>query len=220
MRDARLTLSTVAQGSVAARLRHSRDPRHRLEAVSQIAGSQFFNQSQLLRGALSDDVEEVRLLAYAALDRREQENTELLIHLNAQLSLAHEPNTLRRIQDSRHWLYWNISHSEVREIALPTSDASTKWEPDLTTLDHDSPSMKMLLGLHLLETGKVDDAIFNLKNAETAKIAGAIVAPHLAAAYFRSRNPEKILEVYRAHPELRLSPRYAPSISYWTGAKQ
>ncbi|WP_215863227.1 hypothetical protein [Acidithiobacillus concretivorus] len=220
MRDVRLTTSTVAPGSVAARLRHSRDPRQRLAAVSQIAESQFFNQSQLLRGALSDDAEEVRLLAYAALDRREQENTELLIHLNAQQTHAHEARTLRRIQDSRQWLYWNIHHSEAREMAMPSSaGASTKWEPDYTTMDHDSPSMKLLMGLHLLETGKVDKAISEMKNAEAKKIASSIVAPHIASAYFQSRNIEKIFDIYRAHPELKLSPRYGPSFSFWTGEK-
>ncbi len=220
MRDVRLTTSKVAPGSVAARLRHSRDPRQRLEAVSQIAESQFFNQSQLLRGALSDDAEEVRLLAYAALDRREQENTELLMHLNAQQSQAHETRTLRRIRDSRQWLYWNIHHSEAREMAMPSSEAaSTKWEPDYSTMDHDSPSMKLLMGLHLLETDQIEKAISELKNAESTKIASSIVAPHLAAAYFRSRNMEKIHEIYQAHPELKLSPRYGPSFSFWAGVK-
>ncbi|MBE7563173.1 hypothetical protein H7F10_09485 [Acidithiobacillus sp. HP-6] len=220
MRDIRLTTSTVAPGSVAARLRHSRDPRQRLAAVSQIAESQFFNQSQLLRGALSDEAEEVRLLAYAALDRREQENTELLIHLNAQQTHAHEAGTLRRIQDSRQWLYWNIHHTEAREMATPSSaGAPTKWEPDYANMDHDSPSMKLLMGLHLLETGKVDKAISEMKNAEAKKIASSIVAPHLASAYFRSRNIDKMFDIYRAHPELKLSPRYGPSFSFWTGGK-
>ncbi len=220
MRDIRLTTSTVAPGSVAARLRHSRDPRQRLAAVSQIAESQFFNQSQLLRGALSDEAEEVRLLAYAALDRREQENTELLIHLNAQQTHAHEAGTLRRIQDSRQWLYWNIHHTEAREMATPSSaGAPTKWEPDYANMDHDSPSMKLLMGLHLLETGKVDKAISEMKSAEAKKIASSIVAPHLASAYFRSRNVDKMFDIYRAHPELKLSPRYGPSFSFWTGGK-
>ncbi|WP_215842481.1 HEAT repeat domain-containing protein [Acidithiobacillus montserratensis] len=220
MRDARLTMSTAAPGSIAARLRHARNPRQRLEAISQIADSQFSSQSQLLRGALSDDAEEVRLLAYAALDRREQENTELLIHLNKQMKLVNEPKILKRIQDSRYWLYWSISHSEAHETTSDTTPSFSKWEPEFLNISHDSASMKMLFGLYLLQVNKIDEAITSLKAAENSNIAGAVIAPYLASAYFYKRDLKKIREIYRQHSELRLSPRYGPSMSYWLGDRK
>ncbi|PKY12205.1 hypothetical protein B1757_00205 [Acidithiobacillus marinus] len=219
MRDARLTLSTIAPGSVSARLRHSRDPRQRLEAISQIADSQFYSQSQLLRGALSDDAEEVRLLAYAALDRREQENTELLINLNKQIKLTRNSKTLIRMQDYKQWIYWNIRHSAVQEITTAASPSSTKRSVDTTRIYHQSPSMKMLQGLDALQLGEVDEAITHLQDAEKSNIAGSTIAPYLAAAYFKKKNMDKLREIYRKYPEIYLSSRYGPSISYWLGQK-
>lgn len=221
MRDARLSLSTAAPGSISARLRYSKDPHQRLEAIAQIAESQFFEQYELLRNALSDDVEEVRLLAYSALDQREQENTELLMHLDAQLKIAHQPAMLRRLQDYRQWLDWNISHSVSRDVAEPHVEfKSTQQSTSESYIDNDnSASMDLLKGLQLLEAGKPDAAVARLKRAETRKIARSITAPPLAAAYFKTGSIEKIRAIYLASPELQLSPRYGYSMLFWTGAK-
>ncbi len=221
MRDVRLSASTAAPGSISARLRYSKDPRQRLEAISQIAESQFFEQYELLRNALSDDVEEVRLLAYAALDRREQENAELLMHLDTQLKIAHQPTMRRRLQDYRQWLDWNISHSVSRDVAEPRVEfkSTQKTNSDSSGENDNSASMDLLRGLQLLEADEPEAALASLKRAENRRIARPITAPPLAAAYFKTGSIENIRAIYLASPELQLSPRYGYSMLYWTGAK-
>ncbi len=228
-RDSRLVQSSATAGSATARLKGSRDPRRRMEVLTHISDSRLAAQHQILRSALSDSAEEVRLLAYAALDRREEENAGLVMKLEQQMQTAESPEMLGRLRQYRRWLDWNIAHAVSRDTAEPETGrpaaeihpaASPGKEVPQTAAGQEIPSMSLLQGLESLEKGEAQAAIMHLERAMEAGVAAPIIAPPLAAAYFLVRRYDKIMDVYQHVPELALSPRYAASAGLWTGIRK
>ena len=222
-RDFRLQPSAAAPGGIAGRLAGSRDPRQRVAALSQIASSRFFDQYRLLRAALKDEAEEVRLLAYAALDQREHENTELLIGLRRQIdAAAGDTRRLHRLRGYHAWLQWSIDHSAAREMAAPSARAQEPGRapaPDDGRDDAGDATLPLLAGLRHLETGNTGQAVAALLEARRRGAGGAIVAPHLAAAHYAANDIPALRREYAEHPELRLSGRYGPSHRFWLGSR-
>ena len=221
VRDFRLQPSAAAPGGIAGRLAGSRDPEQRVAALSQIVSSRFFDQYRLLRAALKDEAEEVRLLAYAALDQREHENTELLIGLRRQIDAAGDTRRLHRLRGYHAWLQWSIDHSAAREMAAPsarTQEPARAPAPNDGRDDAGDATLPLLAGLRHLETGNTVQAVAALLEARRRGAGGAIVAPHLAAAYYAEKDIPALRRLYAEHPELRLSARYGPSHRFWLGS--
>ena len=217
-RDFRLQLSAAAPGGIAGRLAGSRDPRQRVAALSQIASSRFFDQYRLLRAALKDEAEEVRLLAYAALDQREHENTELLISLRRQIDAARGTRLVQRLRGYHAWLQWSIDHSISREMADPRARAQGNAgapAPGAGRDDDQNGTLPLLAGLRHLETGDSAQAVAALLDARRRGVGDAIVAPYLAAAYYADHDIPALRRLYADHPELVLSSRYGPSHRFW-----
>ncbi|MEY2342359.1 hypothetical protein AB4090_09660 [Acidithiobacillus sp. IBUN Pt1247-S3] len=213
-RDSRLRISSVSQGAVAGRLRGSRDPSQRVEALSQIVASRFAEQTRLLRSALRDEAEEIRLLAYAALDQREQENTELLLQLQEEIERNSDPRLRRRLQEYLAWLRWNIDHAVSRELAEPDTRRETPLPmPESGGQAEVLPAM--LEGLRALETGNTAKVLEFLQQAEQENIAPAVIAPYRAAALYLRRDISSLRKLYGHHPELALSARYGASYRFW-----
>ncbi|MGC9129036.1 MAG: hypothetical protein ACP5GA_09960 [Acidithiobacillus sp.] len=217
-RDFRLRPSPVAPGAITARLQGARDTQQRVEALSQVMSSRFAKQLRLLRSALRDEAEEVRLLAYAALDQREQEDTEMLVDLQRRIAAQPTGPLSRRLREYLAWLRWNIEHSVSQEVAKPevrldgvrTADRSADKENVL-----EAPPL--LLGLRALEDGQPDAALRYFDAAQQEGVDTAILAPHRAAAHYLRRDLRAVREEYRHHPELSVSPRYGSSYRFWQG---
>lgn len=219
VRDLRLRPSTATPGGIAARLYGSRDPKQRVDALSQVMSSRFIDQYRLLRSALKDEAEEVRLLSYAALDQREQENTELLIDLQRRIDEKPAFALLTRLQGYLAWLRWNIDHSVSQELAEP--DVHTdghEVERNRVRCDEEEPSL--LCALRCLERGQAQKARSALDQALHEGVAGSIVSPHLAAVHYIQGDLEGLRKAYQHYPELTLSTRYGPSYRYWIGGRQ
>ncbi len=226
-RDSRLIPSSLAAGSATARLRGSRDPRQKMEVLSRITDSRIADQHQILRSALSDSAEEVRLLAYAALDRREEENAGLVMKLERQMRSAVSPVLQDRLKQYRRWLDWNIAHAVSKDLAEPEPGHAVASTQIGATTERDTPAdagqetvpVNLLDGLQSLEQGDAQSAISHLTLALDAGVAGPVVAPPLAAAYFLERKYDKIVEVYQKYPELAFSPHYSGSFGLWMGMR-
>ncbi|WP_308390002.1 hypothetical protein [Acidithiobacillus sp. AMEEHan] len=218
-RDLRLRISVASEGAVAGRLRGSRNLGQRVEALSQIVSSRFAEQTRLLRSALRDEAEEIRLLAYAALDQREQENTELLLDLQQDIEHSSSPRLRQRLQEYLAWLRWNIDHTDSRELADPLL-RKEEAKPELGFDDQAvEPAPAMLRGLRALEIGAAGQALELFRQAEQANVAPSVLAPYRAAALYLQRDIQGLQSVYADHPEMALSPRYAASYRFWIGQK-
>jgi len=220
-RDFRLRPINLTPGAIAPRMRGSRDPQQRVEALSQVMGSRFADEIRLLRSALRDEAEEVRLLAYAALDRREQENTDMLIDLQRRIAGSADEALVGRFQEYLAWLRWNIDHSVSQETAEPVVRLDDVRGPVSTVGAQTSAAEPPFLqGLRALEHGEANLALAHFASARGQGIAAAVLAPHEAAAHFLLRDLGALRELYRKHPELSVSPRYGPSHRFWQGAER
>ncbi|WP_348550133.1 hypothetical protein [Acidithiobacillus sp.] len=218
-RDFRLRPSPVAPGAITARLQGARDSQQRVEALSQIMSSRFAEQLRLLRSALRDEAEEVRLLAYAALDQREQENTEMLVDLQRRIAEQPTGPLSRRLREYLAWLRWNIEHSVSQELAEPQVRRDEVRAADRPMgLENAQEAPPLLQGLRALERGWPDDALVYFDAAQKQGVDPAILAPHRAAAHFLRRDFRALQDVYRRHPELSVSPRYGSSYRFWQGS--
>jgi hypothetical protein len=215
-RDFRLRPSKMNPGAIAARLQNSRDSAQRVEALSQIMSARSIEPLRLLRGALRDEAEEVRLLAYAALDRREQDNTEMLIALRKKIAETPSGPLSRRLTEYLAWLRWNIDHSVSRELAEPAvhlEQFSASLPLAETDVREEDPPL--LLGLQALENGMPGQALEHFDRARELGVEGSVLAPRRAAAHYLRRDLRALRAEYEAYPEILLSPRYGPSFRFW-----
>jgi hypothetical protein len=90
-------------------LLHSQNPNKRMNAVYATLKLDDKNAIPLLRTALRDPVDDIRLLAYALIDRKEQRISER-IELNRQSLENHEANNTRYLYKSIIKDYWELAH--------------------------------------------------------------------------------------------------------------
>ncbi len=220
VRDFRLRLSQVAPGAIAARLLGAADRQQREEALSLITNSRFVEQLRLLQSALRDEAEEVRLLAYAALDQREQENTEMLVGLQRQLAECSPGPMFQRLRSYLAWVQWNVDHAVSQELADPRvrlKESDPPRESDAPhVLGEDPP---LLLGLGALENARPDEALKYFDEAERTGVESVVLAAPRAAAHFLRGDLRTLRETYQRHPEFLVSPRYAASYGFWLRAE-
>ncbi|MHB1737457.1 MAG: hypothetical protein ACYCQM_12995 [Acidithiobacillus sp.] len=218
-----LEFSGAAMGSISARLRFSINDSERIRAVSQITGAHHNEQYRLLSRALSDPAEEVRLLAYSALDLREHKNTMLLIDLENRLVGNSNPAVRQTLLEHQAWIMWNIAHQQVQDVRQskrtgPPSDDSFVESHDLP--ENSSASMTFLQGLDTLEQGKLQLAAKLFLLAQEKGVPEVVIAPYLAATRYRQGNLAEVSTLLNRLGALRLSPRYGACARLWQDAQK
>ncbi len=203
--------SREAMGSIAARLSHAAREEDRIHAVSRILAPRHPEQYRLLNLALADPAEEVRLLAHSTLDRREHDNTQLMIRLGEQLQRTPDAQRIvrDRLVEQRAWLAWSIAHQGA---AAGTAAAAPA---EAGTLSCARPSLALLQALAELESGASLEACQSLDVARSRGLPEYLVAPHLAAAYLKLGKFSSVRGLMARLPSLRLSPRYGASAGFW-----
>lgn len=200
-------------GSIANRLKFSVNDNDRIRSISQIKESNFNEQYRLLHSALTDPAEEVRLLAYSAIDRREHENTVRVIKLNSMIKSINDPDLKLKLQQNKAWLMWNIKHQ--KDIINYSLDYQKSYEggsnlsPEATFLPY------FLKGLMQLENNNYDCAIDAFRKASLQETDSLIIIPFLAKAYFLSGKYTEVANLFRNAEAIRLSPRYGLSAKFW-----
>ena len=215
-----LEFSGTAMGSIPARLRFSINDSERIHAISQITEAQYSEQYRLLRSALSDPAEEVRLLAYSALDLREHKNTMLLINLENRLKENNNPTVRQTLLEHQAWIEWNIAHQQSQEIGVSTFSAQKNISPvdPGTPSEYGSASMTFLHGLRALEWGQLQFAAALFLLAQKKGIPEIVIAPYLAITRYRQGEFTEVSIIFNRLGALRLSPRYGASALFWQDA--
>ena len=218
-----LAFSGAAMGSISARLRFSINDSDRIRAVSQITGTHHNEQYRLLSRALSDPAEEVRLLAYSALDLREHKNTMLLIDLENRLEENSNPAVRQTLLEHQAWIMWNIAHQQAQDVRAsaptpPSDDIVCGVAHDLP--ENSSASMTFLQGLDALERGKLQPAAKLFLLAQEKGVPEVVMAPYLAATRYRQGNLSEVSTLLNRLGALRLSPRYGACARLWQDAQK
>jgi hypothetical protein len=227
-------------GSLEGILRHSQDPENRLRVVLSCRSLPERTAVQLLRLALRDPVDDVRLLAYAVLERKERQIQNQIQELlggaaargdgggsAAGVSSREAGNPSRgpeqsssggrpRLDPAVHALlvelYWELVFEGlvVGELLAFSLDQVLWHSAEVRRQRSGSPRMALLAGRALLMLDQPEDARPMLEEALRRGLPIELVGPYLAEAEYLQRRP---LEVRRQVAAFARSARLRPGLA-------
>lgn len=186
------------EGALAALLRHAEDPELRLKAVLSIRHLDDATAVPLLRVAVRDPVDDVRLTAYAMLDRKEDRINKTIKSLLDRLPDA-VGDALTVLHGELGASYWRLAdiglaQGEVLEHILKTARCHAELAVER---DIENPARHFLLGRILVRLGCYGEARARLDGAARLGLPSAAVAPYVAEAFFQERKLDQLRAVLR-----------------------
>ncbi|MFO0578197.1 MAG: hypothetical protein U1A78_29680 [Polyangia bacterium] len=207
-------------GALSALLRYSPNPDRRLSAVLAARRLRDANDVAVLRLALTDPVDDVRLLAYSILDRKEQAFNARLKALGAQLEAPHlEPRSRARLRKRRAQTLFEMIHLELAQGEVKSyllSEARQDIDAALQDMPEDREA-HFLLGTIALSQSDLPTAEKALLRAQVQGMAIEKVLPYLAEAAFLGRRFSMVVHYLRAVSPLyfRTQPRLGGIAAFW-----
>lgn len=176
-----------SQPPVAGVIDRARDATRRLDSVLSTRRLRDRHALPLLRRALRDADDEVRLLAYALIQQREQAIDQELRAASGRLETARAteaPRWHRRIAALEYELVWTgLVQGDARrhllESAYGHAEKARTQTPD--------PSLELLRGRIALALGAFDEAGEAFRVSVAAGLPERVVAPYLAELAFAAR---------------------------------
>ncbi len=186
-------LTRLRGAAVRARLREQRLPAAaRTEALLAIGSAATPASSAVLREMLTDPTDDMRLLAYGLLDRREKSISEQLVRERSVLAAAHEigdRDTARLVHHRIGQLYWELVYldlvqGDMRGYALEQALVHTEQSLDGSAADG---ARWLLIGRIRLQRGELQPARAALEAALEYGMPRRNVLPYLAELHFLER---------------------------------
>lgn len=187
-------------GALSAMLRYCPTPERRLAAVLAVRHLRDQNDTYVLRLALTDPVDDVRLLAYSILDRKEQSFSAQHKSFLTQLESAREPGKRAKLQKRiaqthLEMIKLGLAKGEVQSYLLAEGrrhvDAALQVAPD------DRESL-FLLGIIALRQDDLPTAEKAFLKAQVLGMALEKVLPYLAELAFRQQRFSMVAHYLRA----------------------
>ena len=208
-------------GSLEGIVRHSPNPDLRMRVVLACRQLPGRLAVPLLRLALRDRVDDVRLLAYAVLDGRERE---IQVEIQALLSRAgvKDPSATEiplATRSKMAELYWELVYQGLVEgelLSFSLEQVLSHANVVLTS-SHAHPRMALLAGRALLVRRRFDQARPMLEEALRRGLSVEVVGPYLAEVEFELRRPDEVRRQVKQFAEsARLRPALANIVEKWT----
>ena len=206
------------QAGMVSILRHVPDPERRIKAV--MATRQMTSQEAIpvLKEALRDPADDVRLLAYSMLDAMEEEINatirSLLVRLEKEDPQQHQ-DLHERISNS-YWelAYLGLAQGDVLRHVLNRSLHHLDRALDTAVGD---PGLYIQRGRLLMHQKRWDKAADAFATAIEKGVPETTVAPYLAEIAFEKREFNNVIDyIGRLGPSIRKSERLAAMAAYWT----
>jgi len=161
----------------------------------------------LLRRALRDPSEDVRLLAYAIVERREKTLRARISHMRSELEQLSRTEVARRFALLRglaheHWelAYAGFVSGELAQVALQDAARHAREAIELRA----DASLLVLLARLQLRDGQPRQARITLQRARDLGVASSTLAPLLAEIAFALRQYRSIPQLLRLAGEAQL----------------
>ena len=207
------------QGAIRVRLEAHVPQQTRLQSLLTLQAVPQKVANPILEDLLSDDVEDVRLLAFGMLDAKEKGLAEHIRRERAALpdlrEDAQKAQCLYRLA-SLHWelVYTALAQGELRHYMLMESRRYVDAALDIK-LEHE-PGLHYLHARLLMIAGEYDAAVSALGQAMTTGLAEASALPYMAEAAFQQRRFEYVHGIMQRLTDLELSNRTRAVVSLWT----
>jgi hypothetical protein len=199
-------------------LRHAQDPERRIKAL--IATRQMTSQEAIpvLKEALRDPVDDVRLLAYSMLDAKEEEINATIRRMleRVERASAEQKQKLHQRISNCYWelAYLGLAQGEVLRHSLER--ALSHLEQALEA-GADEPALYIQRARLLIHQQRWDEAERAFATAVQQGIPASGVAPYLAEIAFEKKNFQQVAARLREMgPSIRRSERLAAVTAYWT----
>lgn len=207
-------------GALSAMLRYCPSPERRVSAVLSVRQLRDRNDAEVLRLALTDKVDDVRLLAYSILDRKEQAFNARLQTLQGQLQAepldAEQRARLKKriAQTNFELIELGLSRGEMQTYLL--SEGRSQIDAALAQLPDDRESL-FLLGCIALRQGDLPTAEKAFLRAQVLGMALEKVLPYLAEVAFYQRRFSMVTHYLRAIDPLyfRTQPLLSSVAAHW-----
>ncbi len=207
-------------GSLEGILRHSADPESRLRVVLACRSLPERAAGQLLRLAQRPPGDDVRLLAYAVLERKERQiQTQIQELLGDQSSQAGRPQLPAASHAQLAELYWELVYEGLVEgELLAFSLDQVLWHSaEVRRIKSASPRMALLAGRALLMMEQPEDARAMLEEGLRRGLPIEVVGPYLAEADYLQRRPLDVRRQVQAFARsARLRPGLSPIVDQWS----
>ena len=194
-------------GALEGILRHAADPDARMRVVLACRQLRTRSAVALLRLALRDPADDVRLLAYAVLDARERALQVEIQALSRDADRARSPAADARLAE----LYWELAYQELVEGELHTFCLERALEHARQALRAAAvPRMALVAGRALLRLRRPAEARAFLVDACQRGLPLEVVGPYLAEAGFQLRRPDDVRRHLRS---VAGSSRFRPTLA-------
>lgn len=187
-------------GDARARLRdHGTPTARRMQALLAVGDAPTRVTGNLLRELLTDPVEDMRLLAYGMMEKREQVVSNQLLRQRELLAGARNDAEVRIASRRVAELYWELNYQDLVQGDMATyalEQARLHAGRALADDNSDGP-LWLLIARIAIRQNQLDAAAQALRAAVRGGVADSSVLPYLAEMHFLCRNFDKVREVVR-----------------------
>ncbi len=212
------TISTSQLGRLATPAKNllaSDDPNKRLEALIATLKLRDKDAVPLLRQALRDPEDDIRLLAYALIDRKEQTISDR-IQSQLEAAKAHHPSNSLHFYKRIASDYWELVHSGLVQGEMLSFTLQQAFQQVHAGLDHhpNDAGLRFQLARLLLKAGKFEEANAEFERAAQLGFDRKQLLPYFAEIEFSSKRFDKVkqhmdgINFPVSHSDLCASVRY------------
>jgi polysaccharide biosynthesis protein PelE len=191
----------------------------RLESLLVLRNRKGPAGNRLMRELLKDPVDELRLMAYGTLERREMETQEAISRSQSAVRAAADDAGRGRGLRRLAFLHWEMAYQELAEGDLSAFHLEKALESaqDALALDPYDGSLWVLVGRIQARRGLWDEARRALDSAHRLGAPAQRVLPRLAELAFLRRDFPGVRQSLSLSRELRRVPELEPMLGFWLG---
>ncbi|MGQ9850205.1 MAG: tetratricopeptide repeat protein [Aggregatilineaceae bacterium] len=209
--------SPFVRGSLRVRVMQSNIPvEQRLQSITTLQNLPPVVTSPILRTLLDDPVEDIRLIAFDILDKKEKK---IAARIHELLRQPEPTSATRRSQREKQLaeLYWELAYSwlvqgDLRRYIL--ENALTHAKAAMELKGH-SAGLYFLIGRILHALGRSEEAKRNIQLALDLGMPKHRVLPYLAEFAFQRREFRQVRQMLNAMRDAPITPRLRPVLDYW-----
>lgn len=193
----------------------------RTEAMFIVGENVSFKENKLMQSLLSDDQDEIRLLAFSLLEQQERK---IMNSISAcKKAIADEkgkddPNKLALNYKNIAILYWELIYRNLLEKDLRTMILKEAYHYANLAVQHlpKDAILWVLIGKIYLYEKKYDEAERAFKQAIHDNALDTLVYPYLAEIMFSQHKYVEIKKLLQPLTELKEIPRLSEVVSFWS----
>jgi hypothetical protein len=192
------------------------DPERRLNALLATRRMPAHESVPILKLALRDPADDVRLLAYSMLDQKESGINQRIERLLDRLGDSEEESPDATHAGLARW-YWELAYLGLAQgsVLEHVLDQARKHAEQSLAI-HSNPELSLLAGRIALEQNELNAARKYFKQAETGGIQLEKIAPFLAETAFVAREYHEVPQLLARLPAHALTrPPFAELARYW-----